>query len=668
MTNKFSKNLTVGVISIVVSMLSAYAQVSGPDDRPLTDPVSVSSVPNTYESKVELKDIYSTYSVEEPYWSPNGKDIAFSSNRSGNINIWRIAADGTKLKQLAKSDDEQYVSAWSPDGKWIVFEQDHGGDGTWKFFVVSSAGGPAVGITDLPNIRMFGARFAPDGKKFAFNFRLVDKSSFELGVFDWKTRAVTRLTDDTPAQFTWEAVAWSNDGKTLYANRISIDRSDADIFAINVADGAQRNLTSHQGKYVNLASSLSVDGKNLLITSTAQNGYKNVAVLSPVNNVTRWITNTKWEAKAGSFSSDGKTFSFSINADGVADTFIGDIRSLKFERINTGEGVNVPVGMTNSFSSNGRYLLLSRESSLTPTNFWSYDLITHRLRQITQTVSTGLRQARMPEMQLVHYRSFDGKMISALLWVPFNLQRNGKNPAIVLPHAGPTGQMRANWNPDVVALVSHGYICIAPNVRGSTGYGEEFQLANVKDLGGGDLRDEVAAIDFLNSTGYVDPKRIGITGQSYGGFLTLMAIGKYPDKWTAAVAQYGNVNWVTMFKNSNAMSRQYLVSLMGTPDENAALYTSSSPISYLDAITTPLLVLQGENDRTVPKDEAEQLVAQMTRKGKVVAVHYYPDEGHGFSKPEDQIDAAMRTIDWFDRFLKPDNTTAATKSNQATNN
>ena len=119
--------------------------------------------------------------------------------------------------------------------------------------------------------------------------------------------------------------------------------------------------------------------------------------------------------------------------------------------------------------------------------------------------------------------------------MPFNLKRAGSNPALVLPHGGPTGQMVDYWNTDVAALVSRGYICIAPNPRGSTGYGLDFQKANFQDLGGGDLKDEIAGVEFLKATGYVDPKRIGITGGSYGGFMTLMAVGKTPDIWAAAV-------------------------------------------------------------------------------------------------------------------------------------
>ena len=182
----------------------------------------------------------------------------------------------------------------------------------------------------------------------------------------------------------------------------------------------------------------------------------------------------------------------------------------------------------------------------------------------------------------------------ALLWAPFNLKRDGSNPALVLPHGGPTGQMVDYWNTDVAALTSRGYVCIAPNPRGSTGYGLDFQKANFQDLGGGDLKDEIAGVDFLN-TGYVDPRKIGIYGGSYGGFMTLMAIGKTPDIWAAAVDEYGIISWSTMLKSSDPSVKEYPKALLGNPDESRKVYEADSPITYIRSEKAPLLVLQGDN-------------------------------------------------------------------------
>lgn len=180
----------------------------------------------------------------------------------------------------------------------------------------------------------------------------------------------------------------------------------------------------------------------------------------------------------------------------------------------------------------------------------------------------------------------------------------------------------------------------------------DFQRANYQDLGGGDLQDEVYATKFLEATGYVDSKKIGITGGSYGGFMTLMAIGKTPDIWAAAVELYGIIDWMTMLQHSDPSLQRYERSLLGDPEKDKKVYETTSPISYLHNVKAPLLVLQGDNDPRVPKEEAEQVVELLKKDGKNVDAHYYPNEGHGFAKCENQIDSIRRTVDWFDKIFE----------------
>jgi dipeptidyl aminopeptidase/acylaminoacyl peptidase len=166
------------------------------------------------------------------------------------------------------------------------------------------------------------------------------------------------------------------------------------------------------------------------------------------------------------------------------------------------------------------------------------------------------------------------------------------------------------------------------------------------------LQDEVYAARFLENTGYVDARKIGITGGSYGGFMTLMAIGKTPDIWAAAVELYGIIDWMTMLEHEDAYLQQYEKSLLGDPVKDRRAYDAASPITYIHHATAPLLVLQGDNDPRVPKEEAIQVVNLLKQDGKTVDAHYYPNEGHGFTKRENRIDALRRTVEWFDRYLK----------------
>ena len=633
----------------------AVAQSSGPDTRAITDAKTIVSAINPNARPIPIDDLYFTRSVSSASWSPDGNEIVFTTDISGRSNLWKVNANGGWPIQLAQSDDRQYGESWSPDGKWIVFQQDKAGNELWDIFAIPSEGGEAINLTNTPEIREENPRWSPDSKTIALNHKPKEATVYNIALMDWATRKVTLLTHESTPDHLWQSVAWSPDGKTLYANRLEVSFTDADIYAIDVASGNSTNLTSHQRKSLSTASSLSKDGRTLLITSNARSGYQNVALLDIASKKITWVTDTKWEASAGDFSPDGKRFTYAINADGRSDVYLGDTASTQSDKIPIAGGVNGFAASPTSFSSSGDRLLLSHESSVEPADFWVYDLASQKPRQLTYSVIASLKAAPRPPSQVISYKSFDGKTISALLWVPFNLKRDGSNPALVLPHGGPTGQSQDYWSPRIAAFVSRGYICIAPNVRGSTGYGIEFQKANYKDLGGGDLQDEVYAAKFLEATGYVNPKKIGITGGSYGGFMTLMAIGRSPDVWAAGVELYGIINWMTMLQHEDAMLQEYEKSLLGDPVKDRAIYDAASPITYTHHVKAPLLVLQGENDPRVPKEEAEQVVELLNKDGKTVDAHYYPNEGHGFEKRENQIDSIRRSVEWFDKYLKGSN-------------
>jgi dipeptidyl aminopeptidase/acylaminoacyl peptidase len=632
---------------------SVFGQSSSPDDRAITDPKAVSSLTNPAARAVPIDDLYYTRSVFDPAWSPDGKEVVFVSDMAGRLNIWKANSSGGWPIQLTQSDERQFSPVWSPDGKWIVYQQDSGGNELWDLCAVPSNGGNVVNLTNTPDAREEGPLWSNDGKTVAFSYKPKDATIYDIELLDWQSRKVRRLTNETTKTYSWSPVAWSADGQYLFANRGEVSGvPEGDVYRIEVASSKTENLTAHEGKRLYAATSLSRDGKTLLITSDEKGGYQNVAFLDVATKQRTWVTDTKWEASSGNFSSDGKSFTYTINADGRIDAYIALNASKRAEKVALAEGLNTFSGNPSPYAPDGNRILVKHQSSTQPGDLWVYDIARHNSTRLTYSAIASLTTTPMPPSQIVHYKSFDGKTISALMWIPFNLKRDGSNPALVLPHGGPTGQMVDYWNTSVAAYVSRGYVCIAPNVRGSTGYGLEFQKANYKDLGGGDLQDEVYAAKFLDATGYVNSKKIGITGGSYGGFMTLMAMGRTPDVWAAAVEEYGIINWYTMLQHEDPLLQEYEKSLLGDPEKDRKAYEAASPITYLHGANAPLLVLQGDNDPRVPKEEAEQVVSILKADGKTVDAHYYPNEGHGFEKRENRIDAIRRSVEWFDKYLK----------------
>jgi len=638
-------------ILIGLSGLVLLAATS-PDDRPITDPSSIVSVMNPAAGPVPIPQLYYTRSTLGPAWSPDGREVVFTTNMTGRFNLWKVPAAGGWPIQLLESEDRQSGAVWSPDGRWIVFEQDFGGGELYDLFAVPSDGGEVINLTNTPEVSESDAHWSPDGSLLAISYRPKASSTTDVALLDWKTRKVRKVTDEQTRNREWYRPIWSADGKNLYANRANAGFTDSDIYRIDVASGQQENLTPHQGDVLYSVSSVSLDGQTLLITSNEHGGYDNVALLDVASKKRTWVTDLKWEANGGEFSPDSKGFTYTLNADGRTDIYWVDRKSGNRAKLPFRAGINSLAGNPIAFSPSGDRLLVSHQSSTEPADLWVYDLASHSSQQLTFSAVASLNPSRLPASQLVHYKTFDGKTISAFLWVPFNLKRDGSNPGVVLPHGGPTGQTVDSFNKTAAALASRGYVCMAPNVRGSTGYGMEFQKANYKDLGGGDLEDEVYAARFLSSTGYVDAKKIGITGGSYGGYMAMIAIGRTPDIWAASVELFGITDWLTEQEHEEPTLQQYDQSILGDPVKDRQSYEDASPIKYFKYAKAPLLILQGANDIRDPKEEAEQAETILKKEGKIVAAHYYPDEGHGFAKRENQIDALERTVEWFDHYLK----------------
>jgi dipeptidyl aminopeptidase/acylaminoacyl peptidase len=633
---------------LFVVSLNGFA--SGPGDRVATDPKSVVSAEKAAVSApMPVAELLQTVRIGGATWSPDGKQIGYISNSSGRLNLWVMQADGSGVRQLLKSNDRQANPVFSKDGKEIVYEQDKGGDELYDLYAVSVEGGEPRNLTNTDKTSESGPLFSKDGKWLAFGSKEKVESSTNIAVMEWPAGKARLLTHEKDPKASWDAADWSPDGRYLYAVR-EVGTDDADIYRVDVKSGTAENLTAHTGKVLMIASEVSPDGKTLLMTSNEKGGYENVVLLDVASKKKRWVTDTQWEAHAGGFSPKGDTFTYILNADGRATLNFVDVKTLKASDRGVPAGMNTPGAGPTSFRDDGSYLFAHQDSTHAPN---LYLLSTGgTVTQVTHNESPVLASAALPSSQLVTYKSFDGRMISALVWVPFNVKRDGTAPVVVMPHGGPTGQTLDSFNPRAILLVSRGFVVIAPNVRGSTGYGMEFEKANFKDLGGADLKDEIAGVDFLKATGFIDAKKVGIWGGSYGGFMTLMAIGKNPDLWAAAVDEYGILNWYTMLAHEDARLQEYEKSLLGDPVKDKAVYEASSPLKYIRDEKAPLLVLQGERDIRVPKEEAEQVVEILKKEGRTVDAVYYPEEGHGFIKREHQVDELTRSVDWFDKYLK----------------
>ncbi|URD60752.1 S9 family peptidase [Sphingomonas sp. KRR8] len=643
--------MTMRMLITVAALLSTAAPAAIPTPvRPVTDPRSISSPVDPLAAPVPISDLVFSRGALDAAWSADGRQLFVSTNLTGRYNIWRMDAAGSWPVQLTQADDNQSGFAVAPDGRTLYFTQDKGGNEQYDIYAVPTAGGATRNLTNTPEVREEGMLLSPDGRSMALSTKRSGQGQVDLAVMDLSSGQVRALTHEADPQWGWSAVEWIDGGRSLIANRSFVGGDAGEVWRVDAASGQAVKLLGKPG-IIYTASGATADGSAIAVTTNEVTHQQHAAVFVPATRALRTLRPTPWEQSSGAVSPDGRSFVVQTSEDGRQSLSLVDLQSLAEQPLTMPPGVNGTIG-SKPFTHDGRQLLVLHSGADTPSELQAFDLASEELRPLTHFAMASLAPEHLPKSRIVTFRSYDGTLVSAVVTMPFNLSRDGHNPAVVMPHGGPTGQTNDGFSRYATALASRGYVVIQPNPRGSTGYGLAFQKANFQDLGGGDLKDELAAKRFLVDSGYVDPRRVGIAGGSYGGFMTLMAIGKAPDEFAAAVDLFGIIDWRTMWQHEDALLQAYQKTLLGTPEQFPKVYDATSPLTYIKAVKAPLLVQQGENDIRVPAGQARQVVETLKARGNVVEAVYYPDEGHGFYKREHQQDSLQRMVDWFDKYLK----------------
>ena len=650
--------LSTFVMVVLMSILAASQTLPAP--QAIADPKQIASKPDArVEKTLSIEKLYMTRQVGGSSWSPDGKSVAFISNLSGRNNLWLVPAEGGWPTQLTVSNERQASPTWSPDGKWIAYMSDYDGDEQWDIFLVSPKTGQVKNLTNTREISEESPTWSHDGRFLAYIVKPKTSSVYEIDVYDTVLRDVKHLTTDTAKDRMNVAPIWSADDKFIVYTQEQSKGTDSNIFLVDIATSQSTLLTPHDGERTYSANDISPDGNHVLITSNAGNGYDNVGLLTIASKKIRWLTQDKWEISGERFSPDGKFLTYTANIDGNTDIYLYDIAAGKARELGLPKGVNQVAGNPSPFTSDGSRMLFSHTGPTAPGDLCVYTFSDkpsqpNISRQITNSLVGGVRAEDMVEPYLVHYPSKDGKWtISAFVYIPYNLPRNAQHPAIVYVHGGPTAQTMNNFNRFIQYMANQGYLVIAPNYRGSTGYGKEFQQANLFDMGGGDLQDVLAAADWIQQTGYVDPKKLILMGGSYGGYMTMMGVTKAPEVWAAGIPIVPFVNWFTEIQNEDPVLQQSDLATMGDLEKNKALYEDRSPINFVDRIKAPLYLLAGGNDPRCPKEEAQQVVDAVKKRGGVVEYKVYENEGHGFAKVENQIDAYKRVAEFLKAHVPP---------------
>jgi dipeptidyl aminopeptidase/acylaminoacyl peptidase len=594
-----------------------------------------------------------------PSFSPDGRFVSFLTNITGVAQLWQVPVGGGWPVQLTFTHDSVRGAHYSPRRHESIFSMDAGGNERTQLYRLRGVGGGtdhALGegwvtedLTRQPKaIHSFGG-WSHDGERFAFSANREDASRFDIYV-QKVGEPDAHLLHKGPGGY-YLAAGWSPDDRSLLVSR-SESNFNQDLYVLDVATGEARTLTAHKGDAQYHSPAWSADGKSVYCASTADGrDLAGLAQIDIASGKLTYLEKLDHEVEGVYASPGGRWLAWLLNAGGRSELHL---RGLK---VDPKMEVALPLGIASQleFARDDSKLALVFDGPRYNMDVWIIELPARGrldgLRQLTHSSRVGIPFSEFVEPELIHYKTFDGRMIPAWFYKPAT-KGDRLPPVIVYPHGGPESQTRPAFNALFQYFVQRGYAILAPNVRGSSGYGTAYMNLDNTTRRMDSVADLAHAVYWLRDHKQGDPKRIAVYGGSYGGFMVLASVTHYPDLWAAGIDVVGICNFVTFMEKTGPYRRAHREAEYGNLREHRAFFEKISPIHHVDKIRCPMMVIHGANDPRVPIEEAEQIVAALKKRNIPVEYLRYEDEGHGLAKLKNRLDAYPKMADFLDKHLK----------------
>ena len=525
-----------------------------------------------------------------------------------------------------------------------------GGDENAQLYLLDTRTGHIQPLTTSPKVQFGSVTWARDDRAVYCRSNEENGRDFFIYRMDIPGGLRQKVFGDTAGVRGTNSIAdLSVDGTKLLVSHNASNVSN-DLYLVDLPTGKYQKLTQHTGDVAYESVSLLPDNRTIWLTCNDNpDGLARVATMtvgSPqVTYVNDGWLDSRWEVEGLGFSRDFKYMMAVTNEDGYARLKMREFQTKR-------ELPNPPLdgilgGAT--FDQNGACIVSFSGPTRAP-DVWKWNPQTKELKQLTFSIYAGIDRTTFQEPQLVHFPSFDGRKIPAFLYLPPGYRKGTPVPFIIDAHGGPEGSS-ADFLRNFQYMILNGYGILAPNPRGSTGYGREFESLDNYKKRKDSLKDYKAGVDWLVQNGYTKPGMIGIRGGSYGGYVTLGMITEYPDLFSAAIDVVGIANFQTFLQNTAAYRRALREAEYG-PLSDPEFLKSISPIHKANLIKTPLLVVHGANDPRVPIGEARQMIAAIRAGGGIVDSLIFANEGHGSGKRVNTIAEYRKHVAFFDTWLK----------------
>jgi dipeptidyl aminopeptidase/acylaminoacyl peptidase len=571
--------------------------------------------------------------------SPDGEQIACIKDGESLSDVFLMSSAGGWLSRLTTDrplaaywDDE--IPVWSPDGKWIAF----GVKG--HVYLVPREGGLPKKITDFAPAAG-SPRFMPDSNGLIISVERNEAD--QLLLTDIRGSWPRALTTDTLGDH-WDPRP-APDGKSIvYTLRRFDDLNRLDIVLLELDTGNSITLYGKPSTRA-LSAKWSPDGQWIAFIAQ-ETEHDELYLVRPTGEGLHQLTHGGNDVFQFEWSPGGRQMAVILNRNGAFDLSLLEVDTGAITDLRRGLGFH----SNPNWGPHGSFITFEYESPLLPPDLYRMDISSRQVTQLTYSNPPAMQKNKMVVPQIVSYSSFDGLEIPAFLYTPD--KPNGA--AIVYPHGGPKDQYGLIWDELAQYFTAKGYFYLAPNYRGSTGYGKSFERANYDNWGVGDTQDCLHAAKYLRSFKEIRPESIGIAGGSYGGYMTVCSLSRDPEYlYACGVSKYGDSNLVSSWALCEKRLRLYTEIFLGHPAVNNGYYLKGSPIADVKNVQRPVLILHGLLDTIVPPEASEEWVEALKRHDKVFEYKTYDDEPHGFLRRENLYDVYERMEQFLDWYLLP---------------
>lgn len=596
----------------------------------------------------DAETFFDTTSIMGSSFSPNGDKILVSSDESGIYSLYAVDIKTAKKTRLTDFQDSTYAVRYFPNDERVIFTKDSGGNERFHVYV-REVDGSVKDLTPGEETRARFAGFTEDGSHFYITSNQRDAKFMDLYRVDAKSYEVTPVYQN---KMGLDVGAISPDGRFIALSKNNSNK-DSDVF---ILDTMKKTLKPEliAGKDVEATfgpETFSRDSKALYYSTNAKGEFAQIWRYDLTSGEHRLALKDEWDVNFIYFSKSGRYQVSGVNADASTKVTVMDTK--------TGQSIampSLPAGNLRgvNFSADEKTMAFYLNSDTSPNNLFVWQVGTSNASQLTNSLSAAIDQNDLVESTIVRFKSFDGLEIPGVLYKPKQANSNNKVPALVWVHGGPGGQSRTGYSAMQQHLVNHGYAIFAVNNRGSSGYGKTFFHLDDKKHGTDDLQDIVYGKKHLQSLDWVGGDKIGIMGGSYGGFMTAAALAFEPEEFKVGINIFGVTNWVRTLNSIPPWWESFKKALydeMGDPATDGDRHRAISPLFHAKNITKPLMVIQGANDPRVLQVESDELVAAVKANGVPVEYVLFDDEGHGFTKKENRIEASNAYLKFLNTYL-----------------